>query len=118
MEDMQPGPDDMPDMMDENTAAMPAEDGMQDHGGALYQIAIIKGWLDPAGADYHTTFRLVEDFIKTLRRDRAFVAVEALAMPVNGDPAVVLAGESKLDVRAARAMFEIKAVMRVDHDAV
>ncbi|HEC15710.1 MAG TPA: hypothetical protein ENI99_03925 [Sedimenticola sp.] len=123
MEDMQPGPDDMPDMMDENTAAMPAEDGtaedgMQDHGGALYQIAIIKGWLDPAGADYHTTFKLVEDFIKTLRRDRAFVAVEALAMPVNVDPAVVLAGESKLDVRAARAMFEIKAVMRVDHDAV
>jgi len=122
METAQSQPDNMDDMVDDSPAISDdmgsMTDGILGSTKPLYHIATIKGRLEPSGADYHATFKLVDDFIKTLRQDRAFVAVEALAMPVNVDSNAVLDGESKQGSGITKALFEIKAVMKVGHDSV
>ena len=84
----------------------------------VYQIATLKGYLDPVGHDYHANFKLVEEFIKTLRQTGYFFEVTPSKMPLNIDSSVELSGDYQRDNRKPFGKFEIKAVVKVRHDAI
>jgi len=84
----------------------------------LYQIATLKGYLEPVGENYHANFKLVEAFINSLRQTHFFINVSPTKMPLNTDPSVELSGEYNRDKGSPDATFEIRAVMRVSRDAV
>ncbi len=106
-----PPPDAMETPMDNRMADQQGRD-------AVYQIATLKGYLDPVGRDYHTNFKLVQAFIETLRQTGYFFKVTPLKMPLNVDPSVELSGDYQRDNREPFGKFEIKAVVKVQHDAV
>ena len=96
----------------DNTAAE------QQDRDVVYQIATLKGYLDPVGSDYHANFKLVKDFIETLRQTGYFVEITPSKMPLNVDPSVELSGDYQRDNRKPLGKFEIKAVVKVRHGAV
>ena len=118
MDPMMSSADGMDPMMDQPMDAMDMDEQSQEKEKPLYQIATIKGRLEPTGSDYHASFRLVNSFIESLRRNKAFVEVTPLVMPLDLDPGSILTGDFKSDGDDPTAMFEIKAVLKVDNDAV
>ncbi len=103
-----------PDAMDR---AADNRRGAQGHD-AVYQIATLKGHLDPVGSDYYANFKLVKDFIESLRQTGYFFEVTPSKMPLNVDPSVELSGDYQRDNRKPFGKFEIKAVVKVQHGAV
>ncbi|MCC6206788.1 MAG: hypothetical protein IT488_01360 [Gammaproteobacteria bacterium] len=80
------------------------------------EMAILKGRVDPFAGDYREAFNRVEAFMKTLRRDPRFSAVNAMAMPLNVNPDAVIAGMAGGQSDNAPAIFEIRVVMRAGHE--
>lgn len=108
-------PSSPPDAMDtpmENTVT--AQQGRD----VMYQIATLKGYLDPVGYDYQANFKLVDDFIEALRQTGYFIEVTPTQMPLNTDPSVELSGDYQRDNRKPFGKFEIKAVVKVRHGTV
>ena len=94
------------------------ENSDDDTSRAVYQQALVKGHITPFQEDFHHAFALVTGFIKSLRRDRAFLRVEAIAMPLNTDPSSILNGNVASSDTKTTQRFEIRAVLKVDDDAV
>lgn len=83
-----------------------------------YQQASLTGHIRPFQEDFHKAFELVTDFVNSLRRDRAFVVVEPVAMPLDTDPASLLNGDVADNRSKTAQRFEIRAVLKVDGDAI
>ncbi|MCF6282435.1 MAG: hypothetical protein L3J28_09530 [Candidatus Polarisedimenticolaceae bacterium] len=104
-------------MMD---ADMMSESQMVEEKGpvAFYQIATLKGRIEPVGVDYRANFKLVEAFIRSLRQTHFFVEVSSAKMPLDVDSSSDLSGGYLREKKSPKGTFEIRAVVRVAQDAV
>lgn len=82
----------------------------------LYQIALFKGSVKPFYGDYQSAFVLVNRLMDSLRKDPRFVEVSAVAMPLDVNSRSTLKGVSGTTEQINPAKFEIKTVLRVNHE--
>ena len=78
-----------------------------------YQIASIKGKLNPFDGNYQRAFRAVDNFVSALRSDKSFVHVEAVHYPLDIASDSTLLVNSGKEARGSQAQFEIRAVLQV-----
>ena len=83
-----------------------------------YQIASIKGKLNPFDGDYQRAFHAVDNFVTALRSDKAFINVMAVHYPLDIASNSTLLMTSGKEAQGNQAQFEIRAVLRVDNGKV
>lgn len=76
--------------------------------------AVIKGRVASHGGSLRTAVNLVDAFMETLRRQGRFDAVDAIAMPMNTDPAATVSGIAGAQPDDTGASFSIRVVLRGD----
>ena len=87
-------------------------------GNPIYQIAIIRARIDPFDGNYDYAFSEVNNFIADLRSNPALRQVVAIKMPLDINPKSSLAGVTGYLTNATMALFEIKIVLRANHEPV
>lgn len=82
----------------------------------LYQVAQIRGSLEPFDGDYRKAFESVNRFMDALRKTADVVRVEPVEMPLNVNPAASMQGNAGLRERDQTAAFIVNAVLKVTHE--
>lgn len=82
----------------------------------LFQVAQIKGSLISFDGDYRKAFETVNRFMAALRKTANIVSVEAVEMPLNINPAVMLQGTAGLRERDQTAVFIVNAILKVTRE--
>jgi hypothetical protein len=84
--------------------------GAGSNGIHLYQLANIKGSVDPFDGDYRQALGLVRQFAETLLGLPAVEAVHVLELPLDIGPDSALSGDTER--QADTAPFELRIVVR------
>ncbi len=84
--------------------------GDDSNGTRLYQLANIKGSVDPFDGDYRRALDLVRQFAATLLGLPEVEAVHVLELPLDIGPDSALSGDTER--RARKAPFELRIVIR------
>jgi hypothetical protein len=84
--------------------------GGDPNGSRLYQLALIKGRVDPFNGDYRAALALVKGFVATLLGLPEVEAVHVLEQPLDVRSDAALSGDTTGDV--GDAPFELRVVIR------
>jgi hypothetical protein len=76
----------------------------------LYQLALIKGRVDPFNGDYRAALALVKGFVDTLLGLPEVEAVHVLQQPLDVRSDAALSGDTTGDI--GEAPFELRVVIR------
>ena len=79
----------------------------------LYQLARLKGEIDPFDGNYRLALQQVRAFAATLKKLNGMRSVRILSLPLDISSQERLTGSASADVGASAAEFEIKIVLEV-----
>ena len=77
----------------------------------IYQLAVVKGRVDPFTGDYREALELVRRFADALRDRPGVQEVHVLALPLDIGSQTNLTGDASTDVQSSDAPFELRIVL-------
>ena len=80
--------------------------------GTAVETAKVIGHLKVFPGNYQAAFQQVEALLETIRRNNDIASAEALSLPLNADPSSSLVGESRRNVKALPASFELEIKLK------